>query len=168
MIKNKQDAIDFLQKKEIETMGKHQWAHHLTFQMWVGEMLDEIFEQETQDNEIEKDMLFLNKKFTYKAMAEIAEMCVGSNIGIDEIADFVRYRAEIKKPLKTTRPLKLFINELKKVIEAGHDKRSAILIMKNHEWQTLNLNWIAKKLPKTHNADLTQFGFKSDAPKALK
>lgn len=119
-----------------------------------------MINQEAQDEKIEEDVLFLNKKFTQKKMAEIAEMCVGAKIGIDTVADFVRYRTEIKKPLKTTRPLKLFVNELIKISSKGWDIRTSIEIMKQHEWQTINFDWIAKKMQKpAQGADLTQFGF---------
>jgi hypothetical protein len=124
---------------------------------------------ETQEDvEIDKDVKMLNKKFGVKAMEEIAKMCIGNQIGIDDVADFVNYRNKIKKPLKTERPLKIFIQELIKIKDAGYDIKQSIEIMMNAEWQTLNIEWIAKKIPKQAiNSDLTQFGFEPQDEKRL-
>lgn len=125
---------------------------------------------ETQEDlQIDKDVKMLNKKFGVKAMEEIAKMCIGNQIGIDDVADFVNYRNKIKKPLKTERPLKMFIQELIKIKDAGYDIKQSIEIMKNCEWQTLNIEWIAKKIPKQAiNSDLAQFGFNKQSVDLLK
>lgn len=116
---------------------------------------------EAQDAQIDADAKMLEKKFGTKTMQELAQVCFGTGIGIDTLADFVKYRNEIKKPLKTARPLKAFAQELIKISDAGLDVRCAIEIMKQHEWQTLNIDWIKKKMPQVATgADLTQFGFK--------
>ena len=125
---------------------------------------------ETQEDlQIDKDVKMLNKKFGIKAMEEIAKMCMGNKIGIDDVADFVNYRNKIKKPLKTERPLKIFIQELIKIKDAGYDIKQSIEIMMNAEWQTLNIEWIAKKIPKQAiNSDLAQFGFNKQSVDLLK
>lgn len=125
---------------------------------------------ETQEDlQIDKDVKMLNKKFGVKAMEEIAKMCIGNQIGIDDVADFVNYRNKIKKPLKTERPLKMFIQELIKIKDAGYDVKQSIEIMMNAEWQTLNIDWIAKKIPKQAiNSDLAQFGFNKQSVDLLK
>lgn len=125
---------------------------------------------ETQEDlQIDKDVKMLNKKFGVKAMEEIAKMCIGNQIGIDDVADFVNYRNKIKKPLKTERPLKMFIQELIKIKDAGYDIKQSIEIMMNAEWQTLNIEWIAKKIPKQAiNTDLAQFGFNKQSVDLLK
>jgi hypothetical protein len=125
---------------------------------------------ETQEDlQIDKDVKMLNKKFGVKAMEEIAKMCIGNQIGIDDVADFVNYRNKIKKPLKTERPLKMFIQELIKIKDAGYDIKQSIEIMMNAEWQTLNIDWIAKKIPKQAiNSDLAQFGFNKQSVDLLK
>lgn len=125
---------------------------------------------ETQEDlQIDKDVKMLNKKFGVKAMEEIAKMCMGNKIGIDDVADFVNYRNKIKKPLKTERPLKIFIQELIKIKDAGYDIKQSIEIMMNAEWQTLNIEWIAKKIPKQAiNSDLAQFGFNKQSVDLLK
>lgn len=135
----------------------------------IDKIIENLKVEETQDEGIEKDVLFLNKKFTQKAMKEISLLCIGSTISIEDVANFVKHRIKIKKPLKTERPLKLFINELKCIIEAGYDKNKSIKIMEDHDWQSINLDWIAKKMPKTKSADLTKFGFYDMCkPKSLK
>ena len=112
MIEDKQQALAFLHNKDNEAHGKHRWHNHTTFKAWIDEMLDEIFTQ-TQDVNVEQDTQMLKKKFGLKAMQELGAMCIGTTIGIDTVAGFVKYRNEIKKPLKTARPLKQYINELK-------------------------------------------------------
>lgn len=125
---------------------------------------------ETQEDlQIDKDVKMLNKKFGVKAMEEIAKMCIGNQIGIDDVADFVNYRNKIKKPLKTERPLKMFIQELIKIKDAGYDIKQSIEIMMNAEWQTLNIDWIAKKIPKqAMSSDLSKFGFNTQNDGLLK
>ena len=154
MIKTKKQALDFLNEKDMQTQGRHLWHHHNTFQQWVCEMLDEIF--------IEQDENILEKKFGKKAMQEIDEMCIGSTIGNKTIAGFVKYRNEIKKPIKTARPLKQFINEMIVIENAGIDLNTAIEIMQNNEWQSIKLEWVQKQLKSTkpiQSTDLKEFGF---------
>lgn len=116
----------------------------------------------SEENGIDKDVEMLNKKFGIKAMSEIAQKCIGTGIGIDDVANFVKYRNKIKKPLKTERPLKMFIDELIKIKDAGYEIKASIEIMMNCEWQTLNVDWIAKKAPKQAiSNDLSKFGFSS-------
>lgn len=114
---------------------------------------------EAQDAQIDADAKMLEKKFSVKVMQEMAQLCFGTGVGIDMLADFVKYRNEIKKPIRTARPLKAFAQELIKISDAGYDIKQAIVMMQNREWQTINADWVAKGLPKQTGADLTQFGF---------
>ena len=143
-----------MKEKIIETVNKMSDAE-------IAQLYEHIFGTGTvQDAKIDTDVKMLEKKFGIKAMQEMAQLCFGTGIGIDTLADFVKYRNEIKKPLKTSRPLKAYAQELIKIKNAGFDIRSAIEIMKQCEWQTLNVDWIKKKMPQVAtNADLTQFGF---------
>jgi hypothetical protein len=59
---------------------------------------------------------------------------------------FIKYRKEIKKSIKTTGPLKLFLDELRKINAAGIDIKTAIKIMKDNEWQSIKLDWVQKLL----------------------
>ncbi len=59
---------------------------------------------------------------------------------------FIGYRKKIKKSIKTTGPLKIFLDELRKINIAGIDIKNAIEIMKNNEWQTIKLDWVQKIL----------------------
>jgi hypothetical protein len=144
-----------MKNKIIETVNKMSDAE-------IAKLYEYLFGAgATQDAKIDADHKMLEKKFGIKTMQDFAQMCIGTVIGIDTLADFVKYRNEIKKPLKTARPLKAYAQELIKISNAGLDARSAIEIMKQHEWQTLNIEWIRKKMPQqATNADLAQFGFK--------
>lgn len=120
----------------------------------------ELINEKEKDAQVDAGVKLLENKFGKKAMQDLAQLCIGKNVGIDTLADFVKYRNEIKKPLKTARPLKAFAQELIKIAEAGYDMAQAIEIMQNSEWQTLNIDWVAKKMQKpAQGADLTQFGF---------
>lgn len=119
-----------------------------------------IINEKEKDAQVDASVKLLENKFGKKSIQELGAVCIGTGIGIDTLADFVKYRNEIKKPLKTSRPLKAFAQELIKITDAGYDMAQAIEIMQNAEWQTLNIDWIIKKMPKQANGgDLTQFGF---------
>lgn len=122
--------------------------------------IEKLAIEKTEIENKSKDVEFLNKKFGITKMQDIAKMCFGTGIAIEDVASFVRYRIEIKKPLKTERPLKIFIQELIKIKDAGYDIKKSIEIMMGCEWQTVNLDWIKKKMPQqATGADLAQFGF---------
>jgi len=129
------------------------------------EKLKEMNEKEGLDN----DVKYLNERFTQKEMRAVAEMCMGTGIGIDTVAQYVRYRNEIKKPIKTTRPLKALIKKLVDASEKGYVIQEILEIMYDNEWQTFELEWIDKKIPKksTQNS-LSEFGFNSSEQVLLK
>lgn len=157
MIKNKQQALAFLHNKNNETLGKHRWHNHATFKTWIDEMLDEIFIEQKEDS-----ANILQKKFGIKTAQALGLLCLGTAIEIDTLADFVKYRNEIKKPLKTSRPLKQYIGELIAIYDAGYTVLKAIELMKNNEWQTIKLEWVQKQLKSTkptQSTDLKEFGF---------
>lgn len=129
------------------------------------EKLKEISEKEGMDN----DVKYLNERFTQKEMRVVKEMCIGTGIGIDTVAQYVRYRNEIKKPIKTTRPLTALIKKLVDASIKGYVIQEILEIMYDNEWQTFELEWIDKKIPKksTQNS-LSEFGFNSSENVLLK
>lgn len=64
---------------------------------------------------------------------------------------FIDYRKTIKKTIKTTQPIKLFLTEIRKINEAGIDVVAAIKIMAEREWQSIQLDWIQKILSQSNN-----------------
>jgi len=74
------------------------------------------------------------------------------------ILDFIKYRAEIKKPIKTSKPIKLYILELAKCVKAGYDKNEVIELMKSKEWQSLKIDWIKKELSKRESIEWSNHG----------
>ncbi|HKM18661.1 MAG TPA: hypothetical protein VJY14_01200 [Aliarcobacter sp.] len=56
--------------------------------------------------------------------------------------DFLDYRKNIKKPIRTIQPLKAFLNEIRTIYKSGFDVAEAIEIMKSNEWQTIKLEYI--------------------------
>lgn len=153
-----------MRNKIIETINKMSDAE-------IVQLYEHIFGTGTaQDAKIDADAKMLEKKFGVKTMQEMCAICIGTGVGIDTLADFVKYRNEIKKPIRTARPLKAFAQELVEISNAGYDIKQAIEIMQNCEWQTINLDWIKKKMPQSATgADLTQFGFMpQDAQRLLK
>ena len=65
-------------------------------------------------------------------------------IHIKILRDFYEYRKNIK-PIKTPRPLEMYLNELKKIQDAGYKPMDAIETMKSREWQTVKLEWIERE-----------------------
>lgn len=68
--------------------------------------------------------------------------CSDSEIAIVE--DFINYRKEIKKPLKTITPLKTYINVLTELHNLGYKYKDCIDTMKSSEWQSLKVDYIHK------------------------
>lgn len=101
-----------------------------------------------------------SKKFGVKATQELKELCIKLELGFSLCVDFVKYRNEIKKPVKTTRPIKMYINELGNIKSKGFDVLAAIEVMKLKEWQSIKIDWIERefKSPVVKN-DLSKFGF---------
>lgn len=56
--------------------------------------------------------------------------------------DFIEYRKNIKKPVKTIQPLKIFLNEIRNIYKSGFNVAEAVEIMKSNEWQTIKLEWL--------------------------
>lgn len=126
------------------------------------ELVNKIYEDE---KEIDGNVKYLNERFTQKEMGRVAEMCMGTGIGIDTVAQYVRYRNEIKKPIKTTRPLKALIKKLIDAQSKGYEINQVLEIMYDNEWQSFELDWIDKKLPKKSTQNLlSEFGFTPDVP----
>ncbi len=66
-------------------------------------------------------------------------------IKVEELAnEFVNYRKEIKKKVKTYRPIVMYLKELKKLCEAGFDIDECIEEMMFREWQTVKLEYFKK------------------------
>lgn len=152
-----------MRNKIIETVNKMSDAE-------IESLYEHIFGTgATQDAKIDADHKMLEKKFGVKVMQEFAQMCIGAVVGIDTLADFVKYRNEIKKPIKTARPLKAYAQELIKISKAGYNVKQAIETMKYCEWQQIQLEWIAKKMQKRVGvSDLSQFGFEQNTQKAIR
>ena len=130
------------------------------------ELVNKIYEEEER---VDVEVKYLNERFTQKEMRAVAEMCIGTGIGIDKVAQYVRYRNEIKKPIKTTRPLKALIKKLVDASIKGYVIQEILDIMYDNEWQTFELEWIDKKIPKksTQNS-LSEFGFNNEEQVLLK
>ena len=126
----------------------------------------EKFSKKDTDN---SGLGYLKQKFTDREINRIGAECIGTSISIDLVARYVKYRIEIKKPIKTTRPLKAFI---KKLIEAeikGYSVEQVVDIMMENEWATFELEWIDKKIPKkSTRSSLSEFGFNQDAQRLFK
>ena len=58
------------------------------------------------------------------------------------LSDFIEYRKNIKKPIKTIQPLKIYLNEIREIYKSGFDVAEAVEIMKSNEWQTIKLEWL--------------------------
>lgn len=63
----------------------------------------------------------------------------------DFIEDFIAYRKQIKKGLKTIAPIKLYINSLIELENLGYSFEYCIEQMKSNEWQTVKKEYIHKQ-----------------------
>lgn len=61
------------------------------------------------------------------------------------IEDFIAYRKQIKKALKTIAPIKLYINSLIELENLGYSFEYCIEQMKSNEWQTVKKEYIHKQ-----------------------
>jgi len=75
---------------------------------------------------------------------EIKSLSLETSFSESLLNDFIAYRKELKKPIKTARALKAFTNQLLEIQTANIDINYAIDTMKNNEWQTVKLEWIQK------------------------
>jgi len=121
------------------------------------------------DNKTENGISYLNSKFTRAEVQRIGAECIGTIVSVDLVARYVKYRIEIKKPLKTTRPLKAFIKKLIDADNKGYSIEQVVDIMMENEWATFELEWIDKKIPKkTTQGALEEFGFNQNTQGILK
>lgn len=65
------------------------------------------------------------------------------------VENFLIYRAKIKAPVNTIKPLTMFASELKKISDAGFSIEDAIYAMESHEWKTVKLDWYLNFIPTT-------------------
>lgn len=98
-----------------------------------------IYTENTTENTTE------NKKINKKNSTLVDEL--GKEIELTENAksilnDFLEYRKNIKKPIRTIQPLKAFLNEIRNIYKSGFDVVEAVEIMKSNEWQTIKLEWL--------------------------
>lgn len=60
------------------------------------------------------------------------------------VVNFIEYRKQIKKPVKTIAPILAFCDSLRKLIQLGYDEDFCIEQMKSSEWQTIKVEYIHK------------------------
>ena len=112
---------------------------------------------------------YLKQKFRDREISKIGAECIRTGISIDLVARYVKYRIEIKKPIKTTRPLKSFIQKLIEAEEKGYSVEQVVDIMMENEWATFELDWIDRKIPKkSTQGSLSEFGFNQGTQGLLK
>jgi uncharacterized protein YbgA (DUF1722 family) len=56
--------------------------------------------------------------------------------------DYIKYRKEIKKPIKTYRPLKAHLEQLLLAKQQNKNIDALIQLMKDNEWQTVKAEWL--------------------------
>lgn len=67
---------------------------------------------------------------------------------INTINRFIKYRKTIKRPVKTIKAIKLFLDSLKVCLEAKYNLETLLELMEAKEWQSIKLEWVQKELPK--------------------
>jgi len=71
----------------------------------------------------------------------------------ETLVDFIRYRKEIKKAVKTSRALKAYVDSLLTCVKDGYIKDEVVELMKIKEWQTIKLDWVKKELGASNNQE---------------
>lgn len=67
---------------------------------------------------------------------------------LSTIKRFIVYRKTIKRPIKTIKAIKLFLDSLKECIEAKYDLNILLDLMEHKEWQSIKLEWVQKEITK--------------------
>ena len=101
--------------------------------------LDYIDTENTTENTTENKKI--NKK-NFTLVDELEEEIELTLNAKELLNDFVEYRKKIKKPVKTTQPLKIYLAEIRAIYKNGFDVNEAVEIMKSNEWQSIKLHWI--------------------------
>tara|TARA_R110001632_G_scaffold2415_3_gene10812 strand:+ start:394 stop:1143 length:750 start_codon:yes stop_codon:yes gene_type:complete len=58
------------------------------------------------------------------------------------ILDYLVYRKDIRKPITTIRPLNTYYKVILELHTKGYNVKQCIELMKNNEWQKLDIDWI--------------------------
>lgn len=98
-----------------------------------------IYTENTTENTTE------NKKINKKNLTLVDELEKEIELtpkAKEILSDFIEYRKNIKKPVKTIQPLKIFLNEIRAIYKNGFCVNEAVDTMKMNEWQTIKLEWI--------------------------
>lgn len=66
----------------------------------------------------------------------------------DQFSRLKTYRSMIKKAFKTQQAITLISNKFKECYEAGYDFEEVFTVMAERQWQSIELEWITKALPK--------------------
>ena len=70
------------------------------------------------------------------------------------IIDFIDYRKQIKSPIKTIAPIKLYIKTLRELQKLGYKIQEVIDLQKSKEWQSIKVEWVVKELGKKEDTSL--------------
>ena len=100
--------------------------------------------QETKEN-IQNNKT-INKDATL--ILEFKSLYPNYNNVEDSLLKFIAYRKSIKKPIKTPKPLKLFIDEMIKCLNDGYIAKEVFELMEAKEWQSISLEWVKKSITK--------------------
>lgn len=96
-----------------------------------------------------------NNKNTKKDLTQeyIEENKIEDSRLIEIIKDFVAWRITLKKPIKTTGPIKAYLKALKELQELGYKANDCIQKMKESEWQTIKVDYIHKNVKQNTNSN---------------
>ena len=83
----------------------------------------------------------------------LEEPTLGDN-GKQVVQDFIDYRKQIKAPIKTIAPIKLYLKILRELLKLNYKINEVIELMKAKEWQSIKVEWIIKELGKKEDQKL--------------
>lgn len=96
--------------------------------------------KDTSKNNNQKEKI--NKNDCSKLVEEYKSKYETNEKLLEILEDFIAYRKQIKKPLKTIQGLRGFVKNIKAVQDSGFNLSEAIKTMKENEWNTIKPEYL--------------------------
>ena len=95
---------------------------------------------------IKKEQLDKNKKDIHPLVSSFISYNNTNESGVEWATWFVNHRKAIKHPIKTTRPIEVFIKSVVECLKSGYTPQEIRDVMEAKEWQSLKLEWVQKEI----------------------
>ena len=120
------------------TTGQHSIGEYSIVEDSKEYIADALISSNTEKKPINKDALLISE---FKELDGAS-----SELTLTIAQRFIDYRKKIKKPIKTAKGIKLYIDSLRECIRAGYDLNEVVELSEAKEWQSIKLEWVKKEL----------------------